>query len=143
MLSSKPGLVLVLLNVHKARDRLHHEGFRQFHASFYRTVEASSVTPWAARAIDRALAPAIVSLARHLDPVLTEERAAARIGDLSNLKSIIAQEVSRRAASMNVIGGHERLQALVEDLIDTWIFSLPTRPKMAAASITAIRSTRP
>ena len=52
---------------------------------------------------------------------MTEERAAARIGDHSNLKLIIAQEVLRRAASMNVIGGHERLQALVEDLIDTWI----------------------
>jgi hypothetical protein len=50
--------------VHKARDRLHYEGFRQFHASFYRTVEATSVTPWAARAIDRALAPTVVALAR-------------------------------------------------------------------------------
>jgi ATP-dependent helicase YprA (DUF1998 family) len=53
--ADKPGLVLVLLNVHKPRDRLHYEGFRQFHACFYRAVEATSVTPWAARALDRAL----------------------------------------------------------------------------------------
>ncbi len=74
-MADRPGLVLALLNVHKARDRLHYEGFRQFHASFYRTVEATSVTPWAARAVDRALAPAIVSLARHLEPDLSEEKS--------------------------------------------------------------------
>ena len=47
--ADKPGLVLALLNVHKPRDRMHYEQFRQFHACFYRAVEATSVTPWAAR----------------------------------------------------------------------------------------------
>jgi hypothetical protein len=60
--------VLVLLNAHKPRDRLHYEGFRQFHACFYCAIEASSVTPWAARALDRALAAVVVAVARHLLP---------------------------------------------------------------------------
>lgn len=119
-LAERPGLVLALLNVHKARDRLHYEGFRLFHASFYRTVEATSVTPWAARAIDRALAPAIVSLARHFEPLLSGERAAGKIGDHSYLKQVIADEVARRAQSMNVVGGHAALRRQVEDLIDKW-----------------------
>jgi hypothetical protein len=119
-LAEKPGLVLALLNVHKARDRLHYEGFRQFHASFYRTVEATSVTPWAARAIDRALAPAVVSLARHLEPALAGERAAGKVEDHSHLKRIIADEVVRRARSMNVVGGLTALRQQVEDLIDVW-----------------------
>jgi hypothetical protein len=119
-LAEKPGLVLALLNVHKARDRLHYEGFRQFHASFYRTVEATSVTPWAARAIDRALAPAVVSLARHLELALAGERAAGKVGDHSHLKRIIADEVVRRARSMNVVGGLTALRQQVEDLIDVW-----------------------
>lgn len=119
-LAERPGLVLALLNVHKARDRLHYEGFRQFHASFYRTVEATSVTPWAARAVDRALAPAVVSLARHYEPHLTEERAAGKIGTHSYLKQVIADEVVRRARSMSVVGGHAALRQQVEDLIDTW-----------------------
>ncbi len=118
--AEKPGLVLALLNVHKARDRLHYEGFRQFHASFYRTVEATSVTPWAARAIDRALAPSVVSLARHLEPLLAEERAAAKIGDHSYLRQAVADEVVRRAQSMNVVGGLAALRRQVEDLIDLW-----------------------
>ena len=49
-LIDKPGLVLTILNTHKPRDRLHYEAFRHFHACFYRAVEATSVTPWAARA---------------------------------------------------------------------------------------------
>jgi hypothetical protein len=118
--AEKPGLVLALLNVHKARDRLHYEGFRQFHASFYRTVEATSVTPWAARAIDRALAPAVVSLARHMEPLLAEERAAGKVGDHSYLRQAIADEIVRRAQSMNVVGGHAALRRQVEELVETW-----------------------
>ena len=119
-LAEKPGFVLALLNVHKARDRLHYEGFRQFHASFYRTVEPTSVTPWAARAIDRALAPAVVSLARHLEPFLAEERSASKIGDHSYLRQVIVDEIVRRAGSMNVVGGLPALRQQVEDLINLW-----------------------
>jgi hypothetical protein len=72
---TKPGLVVAVLNVHKPRDRKHYEEFRQFHAGFYRSVEPTSVTPWAARALDRALAAVVVSIARHLDPELTPEAA--------------------------------------------------------------------
>jgi hypothetical protein len=53
--AQKPGLVVTLLNIHKPRDRTHYEQFRSFHLSFYRAVEATSVTPFAPRALDRAL----------------------------------------------------------------------------------------
>ncbi len=69
--------MVALLNAHKPRDRLHYEGFRHFHACFYRAVEATSVTPWAARALDRALAAVVVAAARHLIPALTPDEAAA------------------------------------------------------------------
>ena len=75
----RPGLVVTILNLHKPRDRAHYEQFRQYHRTFYRAVEATSVTPWAARAIDRALAAVVVSIARHLDPRLTPERAATEL----------------------------------------------------------------
>lgn len=63
----RPGLVLSLLNVHKPRDRAHYERFGYFHESFYRGVEATSVTPWADRALDRALAAVLVAIIRHAD----------------------------------------------------------------------------
>ena len=72
----KPGLVAVLLNLHKPRDRTHFEQFRAFHASFYRNVEASTVTPFAPRALDRALSATLVSAARHFEPQLTRSSAA-------------------------------------------------------------------
>ena len=56
--ASKPGLVVTLLNVHRPRDRSHYERFEAFHASFYRAVEATSVTPFSPRALDRGLAGA-------------------------------------------------------------------------------------
>jgi hypothetical protein len=71
--------------------------------------------------MDRALAPAVVALARHLEPLLADEREAAAIGNYSYLKPLIADEVVRRAASMPVVGGLDALRALVEDLVDTWI----------------------
>ena len=60
----RPGLVVTLLNVHRPRDRSHFERFEVFHQSFYRTVEATSVTPFSPRALDRGLAGTLVALAR-------------------------------------------------------------------------------
>src|SRR5580693_6346758 len=70
---NRPGLAVVVLNLHKPRDRMHFEQFGQFHRTFYRAVEATSVTPWAARALDRALAAIVVAAARHIDPTLTPD----------------------------------------------------------------------
>ncbi len=64
-----PGLVLVALNWARPRDLSHYERFRHFHATFYRHVEALSVTPFAPRALDRGLSGVLVSLVR-----LTESR---------------------------------------------------------------------
>jgi ATP-dependent helicase YprA (DUF1998 family) len=53
--SQRPGLVVTLLNIHKPRDRSHYERFAAYHESFYRSVEATSVTPFSPRALDRGL----------------------------------------------------------------------------------------
>ena len=77
---SVPGLVLTAYNAGRPRDRSHYEAFRTWHQTLYREVEATSVTPFAPRARDRALHAAIVALARHKvggmlkSPVLTPDR---------------------------------------------------------------------
>ena len=78
-LSDKPGLVVTLLNIHRPRDRSHYERFRLFHKTFYRSVEATSVTPFAPRALDRALAAALVGLCRHSVPALTAGKNAVNV----------------------------------------------------------------
>jgi hypothetical protein len=73
----RPGLVVALLNVHRPRDRSHYERFGYWHAAFYRAVEATSVTPFAPRALDRGLAAVTVAMARLADAALTPNPAAA------------------------------------------------------------------
>jgi hypothetical protein len=70
----RPGLVAVILNMHRARDRAHYEDFETYHQAFYRAVEATSVTPAASGALDRALGAVFASLVRHLDPAFTGDR---------------------------------------------------------------------
>jgi hypothetical protein len=116
----KPGLVVALLNAHKPRDRLHYEGFRHFHECFYRAVEATSVTPWAARALDRALAPVVVAAARHLVPALTPDAEAGEIGDYKSARAVVVKMILDRAPPADVVGGHATLRAAVEALLDAW-----------------------
>jgi hypothetical protein len=73
----RPGLVVALLNVHKPRDRSHYERFSFWHAAFYRAVEATSVTPFAPRALDRGLAAVVVAMARLAEGALTPNSRAA------------------------------------------------------------------
>ena len=60
--ANRPGLVVTLLNIHRPRDRSHYERFQSWHTSFYRSVEATSVTPFSPRALDRGLAGVTVAL---------------------------------------------------------------------------------
>jgi hypothetical protein len=43
--ADKPGLIVTIFNINRPRDRSHYERFRFFHATFYRNVEATSITP--------------------------------------------------------------------------------------------------
>lgn len=60
----KPGLVVVLLNPSKPRDRSHYEHFRAYHERIYSWVEPTSVTPFALPVQDRALHALLVALIR-------------------------------------------------------------------------------
>ncbi len=93
-----PGLVVTLLNVHRPRDRSHFERFQAFHQSFYRAVEATSVTPFSPRAVDHALPAVTVALARHGEPELTPaDGAAALIPVREKVSAWVADVLARRA----------------------------------------------
>lgn len=107
-----PGLVVALLNNAKPRDRSHYETFASWHATLYRDVEATSVTPFASRARDRALHAVLVAVVRHalpgtLDvPVLSDEnvdaarqligRIAARAARIDPLETDVGPELEVR-----------------------------------------------
>ena len=59
-----PGLVCTVFNWARPRDLSHYETFEHYHATFYKHVEALSVTPFSAGATARGLAALLVSLVR-------------------------------------------------------------------------------
>lgn len=59
-----PGLVCTVLTWARPRDLSHYETFEHYHATFYKHVEAQSVTPFSPRAIDRGLTGSMLSLMR-------------------------------------------------------------------------------
>ncbi len=117
---ARPGLVVVVLNVHRPRDRMHFEQFGHFHDTFYRAVEATSATPWSARALDRALPAVVVAIARHLDPALTPSDAVAALAGSPQTRTAVVRHLVDRAPD-DIVGGKDRLAALIEGLLDDWI----------------------
>jgi hypothetical protein len=117
----RPGLVLAVLNLHKPRDRLHFEQFGQFHRTFYRAVEATSVTPWAARALDRALAAVVVAAARHIDGAMTPELAVNELKNNIGARTAVRDAIVARAPDRMVAGGRAALSDLIDDILDAWI----------------------
>lgn len=96
---NRPGLVVTLLNVHKPRDRSHYERFEMYHATFYRAIEAASVTPFSPRALDRALAGALVALCRQGRREFTPAVGAAEIMTLRATLDEFAIRFANRARS--------------------------------------------
>lgn len=60
-----PGLVTTVYNHAKSKDRSIYEMFKNYHQSFYRYVEAVSVTPFSSGARSRALPAIFISLAKY------------------------------------------------------------------------------
>jgi hypothetical protein len=125
----RPGLIVTLLNVHKPRDRSHYERFENYHASFYRGVEATSVTPFSPRALDRALPAALVGLCRHGMDVITPSLGATEILAMRGALTAFAERFAERAASYEQpLSDPERAQRLREgvlarcnSLLDDWL----------------------
>ena len=92
-----PGLVVTLLNIHRPRDRSHYERFTCYHSSFYRNVEATSVTPFSPRALDRSLSAALVALCRQMRGDLVPPREASRILQVRNELEWMCQRLAERA----------------------------------------------
>ncbi|NBC34027.1 MAG: hypothetical protein GVY13_15235 [Alphaproteobacteria bacterium] len=118
--TDKPGLVVTVLNLHKPRDRTHYESFSLFHRTFYRSVEATSVTPWSARALDRALAAVVVAIARHLRPEMTPEAAVRNLSELPGYREQVIAAITDRAPDAAIPGGRATLRRMVESLLDDW-----------------------
>ena len=93
-----PGLVVTLYNSARSRDRSHYESFGAYHQLLYRRVEAVSVTPFSARARDRALHAVLVAIARNLIDGLNASDAAGGINRYASEIDAVTDAIMARAA---------------------------------------------
>jgi hypothetical protein len=74
-----PGLVCTVLTWACPRDLSHYETFEHYHATFYKHVEAQSVTPFSPRAMDRGLTGALLSVMRLENPAFNPNPGAGAL----------------------------------------------------------------
>jgi len=112
-----PGLIVTMYNSMRARDRSHYETFETWHRCFYRDIEATSVTPFASRAQDKALHAALVALVRHTIPQMSQRPVLddVRRGDVERLAAVIEGRVARVDPSERVMVSQK-----LKRLIDQW-----------------------
>ena len=115
--SKFPGLIVCVFNSMKARDRSHFETFTSIHQSLYRDVEATSVTPFASRARDRALRAVLISMIRHSDPSQKINPSFNNL-DMNNLRVVIA-EIERRAGNIDpaIVS---QVSREIDETLDEW-----------------------
>ena len=114
------GLVVTLYNAGRPRDVSHFEHFAMYHGALYRNVEATSVTPWAPRARDKALHAVVAAAIRHLVADM-EDDEAARDFDASDptVQAVLAAIAHRARSASNGIEGEESAADL-EGVVDKW-----------------------
>ena len=125
---NRPGLIVTLLNVHKPRDRSHYERFESYHASFYRGVEVTSVTPFSPRALDRALPAALVGLCRLGRTEMTPPLGATEVLSARGALTSFAELFAERALNHQPPSDPARAQRLRDSvlarsnsLLDDWV----------------------
>jgi len=136
----RPGLVVSILNVHKPRDRSHYERFVAYHETFYRSVEATSVTPFSPRALDKGLAATLVGLTRQehipMNPPLGAMSVLSERGKLEFVVKALAERAYAHSKDLP-IEELERLKLRVRDranqLIDDWAKAAKEHQEVGAA----------
>lgn len=112
------GLVTVIYNNGKARDRSHFETFRTWHKALYRDVEATSVTPFAPRARSKALHASLVILARHLIEGLV--RNVGGVASHDNKLEDFIDEIVERARRIEPEEA-DSVMAELQAFLDEWL----------------------
>jgi hypothetical protein len=114
-----PGLVVTCFNVRKPRDRSHYERFAAYHASFYRFVEAQSLTPFSGPALERGLAGTLVAMTRLSDVRATPPDAVMDVATTRPIGERATNALAARAAQQPGVDGAS-LTRRGRNLLDSW-----------------------
>lgn len=117
------GLVCTVLTWSRPRDLSHFETFEHYHATFYKHVEAQSVTPFAPRAMDRGLSGTFLSLLRLNDEMLNPNLGANEFQSTGHPEALRQKKgISDRAWKVtNSAAVKNRSEGMIADLMDEWV----------------------
>ena len=117
-----PGMVCTVLNWARPRDLSHYETFEHYHATFYRHVEALSVTPYAPRAVDRGLTGMVASLIRLRSLELNKNEAAGNLTSPVHPQAVLAgKAIASRAWSVTDDSDvKDRVEQMIAERLDRW-----------------------
>ncbi len=112
----KPGLVVTIYSSNRPRDLSHFEHFRSYHEKLYAQVEPTSVTPFSAPVIKRALRGAAVAYLRMVIPMGIPPKEV----DSAKLVYILDQ-LRSRADRLNLSGDDLKiLDAEIQLILKEW-----------------------
>jgi hypothetical protein len=118
-----PGLVCTVLTWSRPRDLSHYETFEHYHATFYKHVEAQSVTPFAPRALDRGLTGTTISMVRLSSDELAPNLGAEKMDSTTRAEVKATRDsIGKRAWSVThdkSIGKHAA--DMVASRFDLWV----------------------
>jgi len=117
---SRPGLVITLYNWSRPRDLAHFEDFEHYHATFYRQVEALSVTPYTRRALDRGTTATFVAAVRNIAEAHSRNRDAEEVPLHGDVVKGIVERFLDRAEAASGPRSREYLEERIRALIDAW-----------------------
>lgn len=119
---SFPGLVCTVLTWARPRDLSHYETFEHYHATFYKHVEAQSVTPFSPRAMDRGLTGALLSLMRLEHPAFSPNEGAGALDkpDKKEAAEARALVVERAWQVSQEADLRDRAQEELKERLDEW-----------------------
>ncbi|QCB28201.1 helicase-related protein [Corynebacterium endometrii] len=118
-----PGLVFVAFNAARTRDVSHFESFEPFHDTLYRSVEATTATPFAARARDRGAHGVLVSAVRLMFELLSSSNGAKEVQAFENeIREKVIKPIVRRAHRVSEFDSDAlALETRLNALLDEWI----------------------
>ncbi len=120
---SFPGLVCTALTWARPRDLSHYETFEHYHATFYKHVEAQSVTPFSPRALDRGLTGAMLSALRLGVPRFNPNTGAGAMdsADRKEVVHVIEVMLTRAGFVTGQSAVREHTAAEVRERIEEWV----------------------
>jgi uncharacterized protein YbaR (Trm112 family) len=117
----RPGLVITLYNWARPRDLAHFEDFEHYHDTFYRQVEALSVTPYARRSLDRGTAALLVAAVRQAGDRYSVNSGAGVVDLDGPPVALIVQRLLRRTEAAGGERARDYLAERLAALRDEWM----------------------